>query len=138
AGGGAAGDELNAGGGGGGGGGALRITSATRIHLMPRALLLANGGNGYAPGGGGSGGIIELVAPEILIEGGAILSARGGLGAGPGGADNNLQGGHGGLGRIHISVDPSRCVIAGDTRPPTTVDDRTPIACRGLVTVYPN
>ena len=139
AGGGAAGDELNAGGGGGGGGGALRITSATRIHLMPRALLLANGGNGYAPGGGGgSGGIIELVAPEILIEGGAILSARGGLGAGPGGADNNLQGGHGGLGRIHISVDPSRCVIAGDTRPPTTVDDRTPLACRGLVTVYPN
>jgi len=136
-GGGAAGDFGRDGGGGGGGGGALRITSPVRIVIGATGVLLANGGAGGDPGGGGgSGGVIHLVAPEIVVEGGARISAVGGLGAPP--MATNVRGGNGGPGRIRLSVDPRRCVIAGDTNPPTTCGDTTPTPCRGSIGVYPD
>ncbi len=104
------------GGGGGGGGGALRLSSTTRIVITGRVL--ANGGNGGTAGreggagGAGSGGLIYLAAPAIQTSG--ELSAAGGDGGLSGGlAARNAAGGDGGLGRIRLSVDPSRCALGG-------------------------
>lgn len=116
------------GGGGGGGGGALRVASAVSITLGPSGRLLANGGAGGngadgcgGAGGGGSGGVVYLHAPALTIAG--DVEARGGAG-GRGGVEPITSavcggnGGRGGLGRIRLSVDPTRCALAGDFDPP--------------------
>lgn len=99
----------NPGGGGGGGGGALRVTSTSRVVVAATGRLLANGGAGAPNAGSGSGGVVYLVAPELRVEAGSVVEAiANGVPATP----------VTGLGRIRLSVDPSRCTLAGTFNPP--------------------
>jgi hypothetical protein len=126
-------------GGGGGGGGALRISSLTRIVLT--GSLLANGGAGGraqftgGSGGGGSGGVIYLLAPEMSLNG--VISAVGGLG-GQTASSIIAHGGHGGLGRIRLSVDRARCTSGAAATPPITCSAAAPMAGVGYTAAYPN
>ena len=127
------------GGGGGGGGGALRVVSATRIHVDDGGSVQANGGAGGGVGfgypgggGGGAGGVIVLIAPEVRAFAGSRVSAAGGGGGVP-------AGGAGGLGRIRVSTDPARCVVDGALTP-APVAGCTPTAAtagRAYVGLYP-
>lgn len=87
---------------GGGGGGAIRIASATRIVLGPRARVIAAGRDG------GSGGVIVLHAPEVRVVAGAELRAPG----------IDLRSMPFGLGRVRVSTDTSRCTLEGTFTPP--------------------
>jgi hypothetical protein len=107
--------DPSAAGGGGGGGGALRIASPTRIVV--RGSVLARGGDGGngaggSAGGGGSGGVVHLSAPAIEVASGTI-AVTGGRGGGV-----TCNGGRGGLGRVRLSVLPSRCRLTGTWDPP--------------------
>jgi hypothetical protein len=95
------------GGGGGGGGGALRIASATRISVSATGRVRANGGAGGRNAAAGSGGVVYLAAPSIHVAPGAIVEAI------ARDAPPNT-----GLGRIRLSVDPTRCALAGSFNPP--------------------
>ncbi|MFO0650095.1 MAG: MopE-related protein [Polyangiales bacterium] len=111
-------------GGGGGGGGALRIASATRIVVRGSVFarggaggaVAANGGGTSGAGGGGSGGLIYLSAPALDVVSGT-LSVAGGSGSQPLGCVD-ANGGRGGLGRLRLSVLPSRCNVTGTWTPP--------------------
>jgi hypothetical protein len=104
------------GGGGGGGGGAVRLASPIGITLMTGGQVLTRGGSGGAAncggggGGGGSGGLVYLYAPSVTVQPGATVGADpggGGFAVGGGGS-----GGAGGIGRIRVSVLPTRCTLA--------------------------
>ena len=102
-------------GGGGGGGGALRLASPTRIVV--RGSVFARGGDGGdgaggSAGGGGSGGVVHLSAPAIEVTSGTV-AVTGGRGGGV-----TCIGGHGGLGRVRLSVLPARCRLTGTWDPP--------------------
>lgn len=81
------------------GGGALRITSGGSITVAATARLSVRGAER-----GGSGGVVSLQSPEVRVHAGATIDARGSV--------------DGGLGRIAISVDPSRCTLDGALTPP--------------------
>lgn len=86
---------------GGGGGGALRVVSAARVELGATGRLLARGGaSGGSGSGGGSGGVVAVYAPEVRVPAGATLDASGTT-----------------PGRVRVSVDPSRCDLAGTVLP---------------------
>jgi hypothetical protein len=127
-------------GGGGGGGGALRILSRMEIRATPTSALLARGGNGgfgtqrdngiygrfySGNGGGGSGGVIDLGAPAMSLEG--VVSVAGGRAERSGLACSH-GGGHGGLGRIHLTVSPDRCLL-DTSRWTITPAEGTPATC---------
>lgn len=97
------------GGGGGGGGGALRVVSDTRIAIGASGSVRANGGRGGRNAGAGSGGVIYLSTPALTTARGAVVEATAG-----GAATAPVTG----LGRVRLSVDPSRCVLAGTFNPP--------------------
>jgi len=109
--------------GGGGGGGALRIASSRSITLAPASVVRVTGGAGGTttaaiggcPGGSGSGGVVYLSAPEVRCDR-CVLHAAGGPAVSSGYAGAN--GGAGGMGRIRMSVVPSRCAIGATTAPP--------------------
>ncbi len=95
--------------GGGGGGGALRVASSARIRVGATGRLLANGGRGGTDAGSGSGGVIYLAAPEVRVSAGAVVEAV---------ARGVPEAPVTGIGRIRLSVDPSRCTLDGRFNPP--------------------
>ena len=110
------------GGGGGGGGGALRVVSATRVTLGPTGRLIADGGTGGRNAGAGSGGVIYLMAPAVSVAPGAVVEA-----VARGVPTTPITG----LGRIRLSVDRSRCTLAGSFNPPL-VDGCRPTPDEGV------
>ncbi len=117
---------VSGGAGGGGGGGALRLASATAIRVAASGALLVRGGaggnavvfhtvggqqGGGGAGGGGSGGAIAIVSPVVVIDG--VVDTVGGVGGRPVGPSSGFSGGAGGMGRVRVSVLPTRCSLAG-------------------------
>lgn len=143
--------------GGGGAGGALRLWSVDSIRITGRVL--ANGGDGGdayigtsmaagcdpqpgAAGGGGSGGVIFLRAPSVQTTATARVTAAGGLGGVASLYASGGAGGLGGVGRVRLSVDVTRCALAGSFVPPLTGPCRASTAAdppaRVYILNYPN
>lgn len=131
------------GGGGGGGGGAIRIASSAPIIVTSTGVITAAGGAGgdgqtfAGGGGGGSGGVIYLVTPDLRVEG--RIDALGGAGGIQGfGNPSGGLGGAGGIGRVRLSIDPTRCSISGPVRPSLASGcDPSTTALRAYIAVFP-